>query len=178
MTAAADLKRVNVVGSPCSGKTTASEAICKRLGLPHVELDVLYRGPHVEPVADHVFLRRVRSAVGSDAWLLDGDRASVRPLILDQAQAVVWLDYPIAVVLVRYFRRTLSRRTRRQTIWPETGTNEGLRRMLRRGSLFRLILARHGRRRIELLREIAKRNHLTVFRIRSPRQLRRWLATL
>lgn len=178
MSAAALMKRINVVGSACSGKTTASRSICESLGLQHVELDVLYRGPRIEPVSDLVFTERVRAAVEAETWLIDGDRASVRHLIWDRAQAIIWLDYRLEIVLARYFRRTISRRKTPNAVWPETGSNEGWRRMLRRGSLLRVILATHNLRRRELEREIEDHGHLTVFRIRSPRQLRRWLRTL
>ena len=35
-------RRINVVGTSGSGKTTVAGAIAERLGLPHIEMDALF----------------------------------------------------------------------------------------------------------------------------------------
>jgi hypothetical protein len=42
---------------------------------------------------------RVAEAVGRDRWVVDGGYSAMRPLIWERADTIVWLDYPIHLVL-------------------------------------------------------------------------------
>jgi len=90
-----------VVGTSCSGKTSLARAIASRLDLPHVELDALFWGPNWTPVPDDTFRARVADAVAGDQWVIDGGYSTIRSLIWERADTVVWLDYPMHLVLGR-----------------------------------------------------------------------------
>lgn len=56
-------RRIVVVGTSGSGKTTMARRLAERLGYPHVELDALYWEPHWTPAPVEVFRERVRQAI-------------------------------------------------------------------------------------------------------------------
>ena len=172
------MKRVNVVGTSCSGKTTLAAAIGRRLALPHVELDALFWGPAWTPVPDDLFRRRVAEAVVRDGWVVDGGYSNVRPLIWARADTVVWLDFPMALVLARWARRTLVRIRSGQEFWPGTGNRESVRNALRADGLLWWILRTHHRRRRTMIESMHSRTDLQWIRLRSPRDVERWLAAL
>ncbi len=172
------MERINVVGTSCSGKTTLARAIAQRLGLAHVELDGLFWGVGWEPVPPELFRSRVANAVAGDRWVLDGGYSTVRPLIWDRADTVVWLDYPMHVVLGRWARRTVSRVRSGDEFWPGTGNRESWRHALRRGGLLSWIVSTHRRRRRTMLTQLDARPELRVIRLRLPSEADRWLREL
>lgn len=65
------MKRVSVIGSTGSGKTTVARAVAERLGTRHLELDSLFHLPGWSQKDDHRF-RHVRDkyqrCLGDGTW--------------------------------------------------------------------------------------------------------------
>ncbi|MFN2417406.1 MAG: adenylate kinase [Candidatus Limnocylindria bacterium] len=172
------MERIRVTGTSCSGKTTLSRAIARRLGLPVVELDALFWGQGWTPVPAELFRSRVAEAVAGDRWVLDGGYSSVRDLTWSRADTIVWLDYPMRTVLNRWARRTLRRLRTREEFWPNTGNRERLGHLVRRDGLLWWILSTHRRRRRTMSAELAAYPALRTVRLRSPEEAERWLLAL
>lgn len=172
------MRRINVVGTSCSGKTTLARAIATRLGLKHIELDALFWGPDWTPVPEAVFRERVGAGVSDDAWVIDGGYSPVRDLTWSRVDTVVWLDYPMPLVIGRWLRRTVARIGSREEFWPGTGNRESPRNALRRDGLLWWILRTHRSRRRRLAARLASRPDLEVVRLRSPAETERWLQTV
>ena len=172
------MRRINVVGTSCSGKTTLARAVARRLDLPYVELDALFWGPGWTPVPGGVFTARVRAAVEGDAWVIDGGYATMDELKLPRADTVVWLDYPLHTVLWRWTRRTVHRIGTREEFWPGTGNRESVRNALRRDGLLWWILSTHRRRRRSMEARMLAWPHATWIGLRSPAEADQWLISL
>lgn len=97
-----------VTGTSGSGKTTLAAAVGARFDLPHQEIDALYHGPGWVPRPE--FLADVTALAARPAWVTEWQYSAVRPLLLDRADLLVWLDLPRAVVLSRLARRTVPAR--------------------------------------------------------------------
>jgi len=170
-------RRIAVVGTSGSGKTTFAREVARRMGVPHIEIDALFWGPRWRAVPRTVLLERLGEGLAAHGWVVDGNYGSVRDVVWPRAQAVVWLDYPLPLVLTRLVRRSLRRLRRGETLW--AGNRETLERTV---SPERSILAwtmrthgKHRRRYPRLFREPRYR-HLSVVRLRSPREADAWLA--
>jgi adenylate kinase family enzyme len=172
------MNRINVVGTSCSGKTTLARTLARRLELPYVELDAHYWGPHWTPVSDAAFQSRVTDAVAGERWVIDGGYSPVRHLTWGRADTVVWLDYPLPLVLWRWLRRTVARVRTGEEFWPGTGNRETVRNVLRRDSLIWYILRTHRRRRRSMAEGLAARPDLRAVRLRSPAEAERWLRSI
>jgi hypothetical protein len=174
------MERINVVGTTCSGKTTLARAVARRLDLAYVELDALFWGPGWEPVGSELFHSRVADAVRGERWVIDGAYTSSRvgPLIWQRADTIVWLDYPMPLVLARWARRTVKRIRSQEEFWPGTGNRESVANALRRGGLLWWILRTHHGRRRRIRARIAAMPHLELVWLRSPADAERWLAGL
>ena len=172
------MTRIYVTGTSCSGKTTLARAISARLSLPHVELDALFWGPNWEPVPDATFRARVIDGLATHDWVLDGGYAKLHDLTWGQAEIVIWLDYPMPIVLGRWARRTIRRLRTREEFWPGTGNRESVGNALRRDGLLWWILRTHRARRRRTLVRIEAHPQLRVLRMRSPDQTERWLRAL
>ena len=169
-------RRILVMGASGNGKTTVARALATRLGVPHVELDALHHGPNwTEPTVDE-FRARVASAVADDAWVADGDYSSkLGDLVLERADTVIWLDQPLPLILWRLWRRTSRRIRRREELW--SGNRESWRGAFwGRESLFAWTVRSHFRKRRTFPPRFARHSHLEVVRLRSPREVERYLA--
>ncbi len=172
------MERINVAGTSCSGKTTLARALARRLDLPYVELDAHYWGPDWTPVPEAAFRARVREAAAGQRWVIDGGYSPVRDLTWGRADTVVWLDYPLPLVLWRWLRRTVSRIRSGDEFWPGTGNRETVRHVLRRDGLLWWILRTHLRRRRSMAAGLAARPDLRAVRLRSAAETERWLRSL
>jgi adenylate kinase family enzyme len=173
------LRRVAVVGISGSGKTSLAQCLARRLAVPHVEFDALYWGPDWQPMPREIFRAQVTAALAAPTWVTDGNYHSVRDLVWPRASALVWLDYPLPLVLWRLAGRTLRRIVNREELW--NGNRERVRTSLfSRDSIFVWALTSHPRQRREYPAELARPEyaHLAVTRLRSPRETEQWLASL
>jgi adenylate kinase family enzyme len=172
------MRRVAVVGTSGSGKTTLAAALAARLGARHIELDALHWEPNWTEAVPAVFRARVAAAVAGETWVADGNYSKVRDLVLGRADTLVWLDYPLALVLWQLTQRTLRRLRSHEELWQ--GNRERLRMHLSRDSLFLWALQTHGRNRRRYLALIADPElaHLRRVRLRSPAEADRWLESL
>jgi adenylate kinase family enzyme len=169
------MRRVNVVGSSCAGKTSLAAALAARRGVPHIELDALHWDPGWTEAPDTVLRERVRRAIETtDGWVVDGNYSTVRDLLWARVDTVVWLDFPLRTILARYLKRTARRLAAREELW--NGNRERLAMHLsRRDSLLLWILSTYRRRRREYAELFATRPDLHRVRLRSPTEADRWL---
>ena len=172
------MRRINVVGTSCSGKTTLARELARRLGMPHVEFDALFWGPNWTPVPTDEFRSRLTAALAADRWVADGGYATVRDITWSRVDTIVWLDYPMRLVLARWARRTVARLRSREEFWPGSGNRESLRNALRRDGLLWWILRTHHRRRRTMAAGLRARPDIAVVHLRSPAEAEAWLRTL
>jgi adenylate kinase family enzyme len=160
-------RRVAVVGTSCSGKTTFAHRLAGILGTEHVELDALYWGPGWTPRPD--FVRDVSAAVEREHWVIDGNYSAVRDLVWRRCSAIVWLDYAFGRVFYRALRRTARRVATGERLYG--GNRETIRSALfDRDGIPWWVVRTHARRRRELpglLRQPAYR-HAMVIRLQAP----------
>lgn len=171
-------QRISVVGSSGSGKTTLARQISQRLTIPHVELDALYHEPNWAQAPTDVFRKRVEQSLSSDRWVVDGNYSQVRDIVWSRADTVVWLDYPLPVIMGRVVRRTLRRVVLQEELW--NGNRETWQTTFSRDSIILWVLTTYHKRRKEypMLLTQSEYTHLKVVHLRSPKVTGAWLANL
>jgi len=172
-------RRIVVVGTTGSGKTTLASHISERLGIPHVELDAINWGPNWTMRPNDEFHSAVDLATSGETWVVDGNYSRTRDLLWPRADTIVWLDYPLAVVLWRLWWRTLRRTLRKEELW--SGNRERFwTQFISSDSLFVWALQTYWRRRREypVLLSAPEHAHLTLVHLRSPWQTNKWLKEL
>jgi adenylate kinase family enzyme len=168
------VRRVVVIGSASgNGKTTFGRELASRLGVRFVEMDALVHGPGWVETPDDELRARVEPLLAGDGWVFDNAyRRKLGTLIFDHADAVVWLDQPIRVWLPRLTRRTWRRLRGDEEIW--NGNRESVKTALwGRESLFVWAFRSHFTAARTWPAILAP---YRVVRLRSPREVERWLA--
>lgn len=103
------MRRISVVGTTGSGKTTFARDLAWALDAERIELDMLYWGPNWTERPLEIFVRETDAATAREPWVADGNCSKVRPIVWRRADTLVWLDYPIPLVLFRLLRRIFYR---------------------------------------------------------------------
>jgi adenylate kinase family enzyme len=169
-------RRIAVVGVSGNGKTTFARRLAARLDLPYTELDSLNHLPGWVEASEADLRRDVEEVMNrSEGWVLDGSyMGKIGDLILKRADTIVWLDLPLALVLWRLVNRAVrdivTKRDlfngNRQT-WPFAFWG--------RNSLVGYAIHQHFRRHRVWPPRFERVPGLEVVRLRSPREVERWL---
>ncbi|QKJ18536.1 AAA family ATPase [Microbacterium hominis] len=168
-------RRVVVAGVSGVGKTTLAVRIAQVAGLPHTEIDALFHGADWVPRLE--FVDDVLALVQTDRWVTEWQYRSARPLLTERADTLVWLDLPFATVtLPRVIGRTLRRRLRREELW-----NGNLEPPLHTfftdpEHIVRWSVSTRGKYRERVPALAGQHPHLTIVRLRTPREVERWIA--
>ena len=174
-------KRIVIIGSTSSGKSTLAELLAKRFNLNFIDLDALHWEPNWTEAPLKVFRERVLSATQAPGWAVAGNYHIVRDLIWPQAEAVIWLDYSLPRIFWQLTRRTFSRWWRHELLW---GTNyENLWahfKLWSDESLYKWLFKTYWRRKQEfpILLAQPEHQHLKLIHFKHPRETNEWLKQL
>ena len=173
-------RRVSVVGSTGTGKTTYARCLAEIIGAKHVELDALAWGPNWTLADPETMQARVRDAISGDAWVTDGNYGGrgARQLIWPRVDTIVWLDFSLPVIFRRLWRRTTDRIRDGRELWPGTGNRETVRAaFFSRESLFFWALRTYWRRKRVYTQLFASAEYPNAqkLRFRTPRDADAWL---
>ncbi|KPM54126.1 adenylate kinase [Frankia sp. R43] len=166
-----DAQRVLVVGSGGAGKSTLSRRLGELWELPVVHLDQHFWSPGWVEMPDDAWREVLTRLLGAPQWIMDGNYAGTLDLRLPAADLILFLDLPRRVTVPRVLWRRIRwhGRTRPDVRpgCPEHVTGEFL--------AWLWTYPRSGR--VRLVTAITEADAWSrVVRLRSPRQVRRWLA--
>ncbi len=170
-------KRIVVVGSSCSGKSTLGSRLANALDVPFVELDALYWRPNWQPTPDDEFARKILAATEGERWVMAGNyNRHTLSTAWPRADTVIWLDFPLHLVLWRIVRRSWTRSRSKELLW---GTNTepfwGQFKLWSDESLIGYTLRTHRQRRTFYHDRIASPawSHVTFIHVRTRQEAER-----
>lgn len=168
-------RRVLVAGVSGTGKTTLAARIADVLGIAHVEIDSLFHGPNWTPRPS--FVADVQAFTSDPTWVTEWQYRPVRELLVDRADLLVWLDLPYwRVTVPRLLSRTLRRRLRGEVLW-NGNVEPPLRTILTDPEhILRWSFSTRNKYVQRIPQVAASHDHLVVVRLRTPREVQRWLA--
>ena len=168
------MKRVLVVGSPGSGKSTAAKIIGKALGLPayHMDREVFWL-PGWEERSKEDQVEQVKRIVGMDEWVFEGNHSSTFDIRQARAEMLIWLDLPLLLRLWRVTKRAVRYKGQTRPDMAD-GCNEELR-MLPEFWHFIFSTNRESWRN---QCEFFDRTHLVKHHFKSSRDFNAFVATL
>jgi adenylate kinase family enzyme len=98
-------QRILVIGCSGAGKSTLARAIAERYRLPLIHLDRFYWRPGWKAPADAEWFAVVERLIAEPTWVMDGNFSSTMARRAEMADAIVFLDLPRWLCLMRVLRR-------------------------------------------------------------------------
>ena len=174
-------KRIVVVGTTSSGKSTLAKRLAEKIGGDYIELDALYWEPNWVGAAPEVFRERVETATSSQVWVVAGNYRIVRDLVWCKAQTVIWLDYSLPLIFWRLLTRTVQRWITHEELW--NGNRETFWwhfKIWSDESLFHWLFKSYWRRKRDypILFAQPEYFHLMVLHFTKPSETEEWLAKI
>lgn len=102
------MKKILVIGSGGSGKTTFARRLGEIHGIEVIHLDSKYWRPGWVETPKDEWRRKVEELVAGDAWIIDGNYSGTLGVRLDACDTVIFLDLPRTVCLWRVLKRALA----------------------------------------------------------------------
>lgn len=168
--------RIALIGPSGSGKTTLGRFIERELALPFTDLDDLHWRPGWIEAPLEAFRLAVDVVTQRPRWVVAGNYATTRNLVWPRAQAIVWLDLPLATVLRRSALRALRQWWTREPIC--NGNRQRLAHIVvgRDALLPYTLRSFHARRRDwpALLAAQSAASGLNTVRLRSTEEIAVW----
>jgi adenylate kinase family enzyme len=93
------MNKVIVIGCPGSGKTTFSEKLQKKTGLPLYYLDAIWHKPDKTHIPREEFDRRIKEIFSEAQWIIDGNYARTIEMRMEECDTVFLFDLPTEVCI-------------------------------------------------------------------------------
>ncbi len=143
-------RKIIITGTSCTGKTTLGKKLSNELSVTQIDLDDLHFLPNWVEKENEQFIREVNEAVDKlNDWIVTGSYQTVlKDTLWQKASVIVWLDYPLHLILPRCFIRTFRRICYKEKCCGEN--YESLHRMLFKENMFLWILKTYWKRKQRL----------------------------
>jgi adenylate kinase family enzyme len=114
------MKRVVVVGSPGSGKSTFSKKLGNKTGLPIVHLDYYHLQSQYNYRVDiESWNAKVVELIKPDRWIVDGNYGATFSERFKAADTIVFFDIPRWICLYRILKRYFYYQNRKRDEMPD-----------------------------------------------------------
>ena len=174
-------KRINVIGTSGSGKSTFAKRLATALNYPYVELDRIYWEPNWTAATDTKFFSDLAAQISCEEWILDGNYSRTTEIKWEKADMVIWLDFSFPRTLAQAVFRAIRRSASQQELWPGTGNRESFRKsFLSRKSIIWWTITTHFKVRKKYLTymQSGKYPHIRFIRLRSHSEATRLITQL
>lgn len=172
------MKRINVIGTTGSGKSTFAKRLAERLGYPCIQMDQLFWKSDWVECSDEEFIPKVESAVSGELWVLDGNYSRTNEIKWKSADTIIWLDYSYPRTFFQLLRRTVGRSLTKEELWPGTGNKESFgKAFMSKDSIFIWFFRCYKLNKIRYvaLHSLPEYRHIQFVRLRSPKEAKIFL---
>ena len=173
------MKRINVVGTSASGKSTFSKALAQQLHLTYIELDDLFWLDDWQESSDQAFFKKLQQKIdqASDGYIIDGNYTRTKQIKWKDIDTIIWLDLPFHVNVYRAVKRAIYRAVSKQKLWNSSNNQETFKKLFSRESIILWMMKTHRKNRKQYL-EMMQSNewsHIHWIRLRSVNDIHHFL---
>ncbi|MFK8061333.1 MAG: AAA family ATPase [Polaribacter sp.] len=140
-------RKIIITGTTCTGKTTLGKKLAKEFSIKQIDLDDIHFLPNWVEKDNDEFVKDVIAETNKyDEWIVTGSyQTLLKDTVWQETTLIVWLDYPLNLILRRYFIRTYRRVFLKEKCCGEN--YESLRKTFSKESLFLWIFKTYWHRK-------------------------------
>lgn len=88
------MKKIAIIGSGGSGKSTMARRLGDITGIKVYHLDKLFWKPGWESITREELTEKIKGIMLEDSWIIDGNYSSTMEMRMEEADTVIYLDFP------------------------------------------------------------------------------------
>jgi len=172
------MKKINVIGTTGSGKSSFSKLLAKKLDYSYIQMDQLFWQPNWIESSDEEFTAKIAEAVSGNAWVLDGNYSRTNTIKWQNVDTIIWLDYSYPRTFYQLMTRTLCRIISKKELWPKTGNKESFKSaFLSRDSIIIWFFKNYGNNKYRYTKLMNAHclPHVKFIRLGSPKDAKEFL---
>jgi adenylate kinase family enzyme len=172
-------RRINVVGTSGSGKSTFSRQLADVLKYPYIEMDALFWKPDWEQSTDKEFFAKLEKYLQQTTWILDGNYSRTTNIKWKEVDTVIWLNYSWQRTVYQSITRAIKRSLFKQTLW--AGNKESFKKsFFSRDSIILWMLQNYHRQQQQYLMNMndPQWRHIQFIRISNSKHAKQFLQQL
>jgi adenylate kinase family enzyme len=112
-------KRIMVVGSPGSGKSTFSRKLAEITGLPLIHLDKEFWNNGWIETPREEWVKKQKYLIEGTEWIVDGNYGGTMDIRLEKADTIICFKLTRRVCLLSYFKRVITNIDKVRSDMPE-----------------------------------------------------------
>jgi adenylate kinase family enzyme len=175
------MKRINVIGTSGSGKSTFSVKLSRKLNYPYIEMDAIFWKPNWKGSSDEEFFATLTSRLAGEHWVLDGNYNRTSKIKWDRVDTIIWIDYSFSRTLFQAIKRAITRIVTQQELWGKAGNVESLKKsFFNKDSIILWTLKKYKANRIRYADLMNKPEymHIEFIRLTGPTEAKAFLDEL
>ena len=170
------LKKVTVIGINCSGKTTLSKIICRKIKNKHIELDKIKRDKKGNRLPLNRLIDIVSKEIRAESWVIEGNFLGVRELVWRRSDTLVWLDLPFQTILSRTIIRMVKECRQRNP----RNLIDVFEQLYRVFITLYWLINQFWKRKKSIISILSRpeMSHLKIIKLKNQKDVKRWIASL
>lgn len=112
-------KRIMIMGSPGSGKSTFSRQLADITGIPLIHLDKVFWNSGWVETPKEEWVKKQAALISGDRWIIDGNYGGTIDIRLEKADTVIYFELSKFVCLTSYLKRVITNMGKARPDMPE-----------------------------------------------------------
>jgi adenylate kinase family enzyme len=171
------MKKINVIGTSGSGKTTFAKKLSEKLDYPYIEMDAIFWGKDWYWPGDEEFFENLKKHLNVNKWVLDGNYNRTVPIKWKEVDTIIWIDYSFHRTIFQALKRAITRIITKKELWAGTGNKETFRKLFSKESIILWTLQTYhkNKEQYSTFSQNTKFKDIEIVRFTSPAECKNYL---